>query len=116
MFFRLVCLSLAALGAAHAASGPQRIGTDLYACISANDASANSTFLVGKDAILLVDTGINAVEAGKCFAEIRRVSPLPIRYVVNTHYHPDHQGGNVLYEPGAVIITTAWTRQRTVEL
>ena len=114
--FLLVCLSLAAREAAHAASGPQRIGTDLYACISANDASANSTFLVGEDAILLVDSGLNAVEAGKCAAEIRRVSPLPIRYVVNTHYHLDHQGGNARYEPGAVVITTAWTRQRTLEM
>jgi glyoxylase-like metal-dependent hydrolase (beta-lactamase superfamily II) len=99
-----------------AAEGATQIGKDLYACISTNDASANSTFLVGKDAILLVDSGLNETEAGKCLAEIRTVSPLPIRYVVNTHYHLDHQGGNHLYAGEAVILTTAWTRQRTLEM
>jgi cyclase len=95
---------------------PQRIGQDLYACISSNDASANSTFLVGKAAILLVDSGLNPTEAEKCLAQIQSISKLPIRYVVNTHYHLDHQGGNKLYAPTADIVSTAWTRQRTVEM
>jgi cyclase len=97
-------------------NGPQRIGADLYACISTNDASANSTFLVGKEAILLVDSGLNTTEAEKCRAQIQSISQLPVRYVVNTHYHLDHQGGNKLYMPTADIISTAWTRQRTIEI
>jgi len=99
-----------------AQGGPQKIGPDLYACISTNDASANSTFLVGKNAILLVDSGLNPTEAETCLTQIQSISKLPIRYVVNTHYHLDHQGGNKLYAPTADIISTAWTRQRTIEL
>jgi len=57
-----------------------------------NDGSANSTFLVGKEAILVVDTGVDAKEGGKLLAAIRGVSNLPVKYIVNTHYHPDHQG------------------------
>jgi cyclase len=101
---------------AHAADKPQQIGKDLYACISTNSASANSTFLVGTNAILVVDTGLNEMEAGKCLSEIRTVSSLPVRFVVNTHYHLDHQGGNKLYEPDAAILSTVWTRQRTQEM
>ncbi len=101
---------------AHAAERPTPLGTDLYACISTNPASANSTFLVGRDGILVVDPGLNEEEAGKCLAQIRTVSALPIRYVVNTHYHLDHQGGNSTYMPGAVIVSTAWTRGRTTAL
>jgi hypothetical protein len=41
-----------------------------------------------------VDTGIDATEGGKILQEIRKVSRLPVLYVINTHYHPDHQGGN----------------------
>jgi cyclase len=98
------------------AQAQQKIGENLYACISDNDASANSTFLVGHDAILLVDSGLNETEAGKCLAKIRSVSPLPVRYIVNTHFHLDHQGGNKAYGPDAVIITTAFTRQRILEM
>jgi glyoxylase-like metal-dependent hydrolase (beta-lactamase superfamily II) len=70
------------------------IGPDLYAYISDNDGSANSTFLVGRKGILVVDTGLDATEGDKLLREIRKVSRLPVLYVINTHYHPDHQGGN----------------------
>jgi glyoxylase-like metal-dependent hydrolase (beta-lactamase superfamily II) len=109
----LICFAVAA---AAQAQQPQKIGQDLYACISTNDASANSTFLVGHDGILLVDSGLNETEAGKCLAMIRTVSQLPVRYIVNTHYHLDHQGGNKAYGPDAAIITTVFTRQRTLEM
>jgi len=86
-----------------------KIGPDLYAYISDNDASANSTFLVGDQGILVVDTGLNAEEGRKLLAEIRKVSPAPVRWIVNTHYHPDHRGGNSVVGPDAIIISTAFT-------
>jgi cyclase len=94
----------------------RQIGKDLYAYISDNDASANSTFLVGDNGILVVDTGLNAVEGGKLLGAIRRISKLPVKYVVNTHYHPDHQGGNSVVGPDATIISTDFTRERTLAL
>ncbi len=88
----------------------QQIGADLYAYISENDASANSTFLVSDRGILVVDTGLNAQEGGKLLAEIRRVSPAPVRWIVSTHYHQDHRGGNGIVGPDAIVISTAYTR------
>ena len=93
-----------------------QIGKGLYAYISDNDASANSTFLVGQAGILVVDTGLNESEASKLLVSIRRVSNLPVKYVVNTHYHPDHQGGNVVVGPSATVISTEFTRKRTLAL
>jgi len=92
------------------------IGKGLYAYISDNDASANSTFLVGEAGILVVDTGLNATEGSKLLSAIRRVSGLPVKYIVNTHYHPDHQGGNAVVGPSAVVISTDFTRERTLAL
>jgi glyoxylase-like metal-dependent hydrolase (beta-lactamase superfamily II) len=92
------------------------IGRGLYAYISDNDASANSTFLVGDAGILVVDTGLNATEGSKLLRAIRQVSALPVKYIVNTHYHPDHQGGNTVVGPSAVVITTDFTRERTLAL
>jgi len=92
------------------------IGSDLYAYISANDASANSTFLVGKEGILVVDSGLNATEGDKLLREIRKISPLPVLYLINTHYHPDHQGGNSVVGPTATIMSTDFTRERTLQV
>src|SRR5262245_28704735 len=91
-----------------ASASVQKIGPDLYAYISENDASANSTFLVGDRGILVVDTGLNSQEGGKLLEEIRRISPLPVRWIVNTHYHPDHRVGNSVVGPDAILITTAY--------
>ena len=103
-------------GSMWAAPQVSQIGPGLYAYISDNDSSSNSTFLVGNKGILVVDTGFDAKEGGKLLQEIRKVSNLPVLYVVNTHYHPDHQGGNSTVGPNAVIVTTDFTRARTLEV
>src|ERR1043166_1663952 len=105
--FLLLCLQ-----ASHASASVQKIGPDLYAYISENDASSNSTFLVSEKGILVVDTGLNAQEGRKLLDEIRKISAAPVRWIVNTHYHPDHRGGNSAVGPDAVIISTAFTRTR----
>lgn len=95
-----------------AAASVHRIGPDLYAYISENDGSANSTFLVSNQGILVVDTGLNALEGRKLLDEIRKISQAPVRWIVNTHYHPDHRGGNSVVGPDAVIISTEFTREQ----
>lgn len=100
------------LWTANAFASVQQIGPDLYAYISNNDSSANSTFLVSEQGILVVDTGLNAEEGHKLLAEIRKFSPAPVRWIVNTHYHPDHRGGNGVVGPDAAIISTEYTRER----
>jgi cyclase len=108
----------ASLIAISAPSGPrvESLGTNLYAYISDNDGSANSTFLVGPSNILVVDGGLDRTEGEKILREIRKISSLPIAYIVNTHYHPDHQGGNGAVGPDATIISSPFTREQTVAL
>jgi cyclase len=105
-------LALLLIAATAASATVHKIGTDLYAYISENDSSANSTFLVTTEGILVVDTGLNEHEGRKLLAEIRKISALPVRYIVNTHYHPDHRGGNSIVGPGATVISTMFTLKR----
>lgn len=99
-----------------AAQAPKQIGENLYAFLSANDGSANATFLVTREGILVVDSGLNEAEGKKLLAAIRSVSDQPVRYLINTHYHPDHQGANGVVGPDAIIISTPYTRERTLAL
>jgi glyoxylase-like metal-dependent hydrolase (beta-lactamase superfamily II) len=109
LFICLTAVCVIALSSAASAS-VHKIGPNLYAYISENDSSANSTFLVSEQGILVVDTGLNEQEGQKLLNEIRKISPAPVRWIVNTHYHPDHRGGNSVVGPHALIISTDETR------
>ena len=117
---QLLCLWVVLFGvlAFSAASGPrvESLGPNLYAYISDNDGSANSTFLVGPSSILVVDCGVDRTEGAKILREIRKISPLPVSYIVNTHYHPDHQGGDGVVGPDATVISSPFTREKTIAL
>ena len=64
----------------------------------------NITVAVGSDAVLMVD-GQFAPLSEKIKAAIRQISPLPIKYLVNTHYHGDHTGGNDNFaRDGAIVV------------
>jgi cyclase len=56
-------------------------------------AGGNITVQVGSMGVLLVDTGL-AQLSGKVIAAVRTLSDKPIHYIINTHVHPDHVGGN----------------------
>ena len=56
-------------------------------------AGGNIAVQVGDDGVLLVDTGV-ATMTDKVLAAVRQLSDKPIRFILNTHAHPDHIGGN----------------------
>jgi cyclase len=56
-------------------------------------AGGNISVQVGNEGLLLVDTGL-APMSDKVAAAIRSISDKPIRYIINTHIHADHTGGN----------------------
>src|SRR5205085_8483528 len=64
----------------------------------------NITVAVGTDGIIMVD-GQFAPLSAKIKAAIKAISPLPIKYLVNTHFHGDHTGGNENFaKDGATVV------------
>jgi quinoprotein relay system zinc metallohydrolase 2 len=67
-----------------------RRGVDEDATPTNNDAIANIGFVVGRQAVAVMDSGGSLIDGQRLRATIRKTSSLPIRHVVMSHVHPDH--------------------------
>jgi cyclase len=101
----------------------KQIGPGVYAAIDGpeHEAGSNSGFVIGDDGVLVVDAFFTTDAARALVGEIHRLTPRPIRYVVNTHYHVDHTGGDqALRDAGAIIIAhrnvRGWVRTNNINL
>lgn len=99
------------------------LGEGAYAAIAKPGDRAsvgNAGFVIGPDAVLVVDTFATPEAAEELLAEIRRLTPAPVRWVVNTHYHIDHVGGDrVFSKQGAALLAhenaRAWVRTENLK-
>jgi quinoprotein relay system zinc metallohydrolase 1 len=55
---------------------------------------ANSSFIVTKDSVILIDTGSSKQYGEQIKKQIEKITDKPIKYILNTHHHPDHFLGN----------------------
>jgi len=107
----LAWLLAAAIAAPHAAAAPLRVdqvAPGVYVHIGQHkdvdddyDGDiANIGFVIGSEAVAVIDTG-GSYAVGMALKEaLRSITRLPIRYVINTHVHPDHVFGNAAFMSG----------------
>lgn len=121
-----------ALGGAARAQAPaptplpfvlKQVGPGVYAAIDGPEhkSGSNAGFVIGDDGVLVVDAFFNLDSARTLVGEIHRLTRKPIRYLVNTHYHLDHTGGDpVLRDAGAIVIAhrnvRGWVRTENIHL
>jgi glyoxylase-like metal-dependent hydrolase (beta-lactamase superfamily II) len=71
---------------------------------------SNNVVVVNDQDVLVVDTGTTPAAARAFVADIRMLTDKPVRFVVNTHWHFDHTGGNSIFGPDVQIIAQDYVR------
>ncbi len=94
-----------------------KLADGIYAFIAPEASTAfvsgNCVLIVGTDGALVVDSGHVPSLTKRMIADIARITDKPVRFLVNTHWHPDHVSGNSLYRdqwPGVAIVSTPGTQ------
>ncbi len=68
---------------------------------------SNSVFIINDDDVVVVDSGAGPANARALIAALKKLTPKPVKYVINTHWHDDHMLGNAAFQeanPGVEFI------------
>ena len=77
---------------------------NLFTFTHGKGSNSNTTFLVTKEGVIVIDTGVTPAEARKAKEVIRKQTQLPILHIINTNYHGDHSFGNQVFKDSHTII------------
>ncbi len=98
------------------------VGTGVWAAVAVpgGPAGSNAGFVIGDDGVAVIDTFQSARAAEQLLNEIRKRTDLPVRFVIDTHYHLDHVSGNGVFQAaGATIVAQrnvrAWERTENLK-
>jgi cyclase len=115
--FAIGCLALTTANAQFG-SGPSKLDLvkvqdDLYVIHNAL-VPGNVTVLITNEGVILVDDKFE-IDHDNLVAMVKTVTNQPIKYVINTHYHGDHSGGNAKLQVGGTLaVASAQARARMV--
>lgn len=70
---------------------------------------SNSSFIITKNSVILIDTGTTVAYAEALKKVIKEITDKPIKYIINTHHHPDHFLGNYAFKD-VEIYSTQYTK------
>lgn len=94
----------------------QKVAEGVYAAIRREPPGltfvANTVFIINDEDVVVVDTGVGPATANTLIAALKTLTPKPVRFIVNTHWHDDHMMGNQAWRaayPGVEFIGHANT-------
>jgi cyclase len=85
--------------------GPQirKLTDGIYVYVGTNF-NSNCGIVLTQDGVVLIDSGHNPTDSRAILAAVRKLTPLPVRILIDTEPHPDHTTGHFVFSPPAVII------------
>src|SRR5262245_48849524 len=93
-----VCLAVAAASSAAKDPGPniRKIKEGSYVQ-SAREVNSTVGIVMTTEGVVVIDTGQTLVDSRQVAEAVRRLTPLPVRFLINTEVHPDHTTGNFVF-------------------
>src|SRR5947208_16974102 len=101
-----VFASFFAIGLASAQDlGPQirKLEDGVYVYVGKNF-NSNCGIVLTQDGVVLIDSGHNPTDSRAVLAAVRKLTPLPVRFLIDTEPHSDHTTGHFIFSPPAVVI------------
>src|SRR5438477_5216737 len=68
---------------------------------------SNSGIILTQEGVVVIDTGQNPIESRDIMATVKKLTPLPVRLVINTEPHGDHTTGHFVFSPPAIVVAAA---------
>lgn len=85
--------------------GPQirKLEDGVYVYVGKN-LNSNCGIVLTQDGVVLIDSGHNPTDSRAVLAAVRKLTPLPVRFLIDTEPHPDHTTGHFVFSPPAAVI------------
>jgi cyclase len=105
LVFAAVLYSGCALVAHAQDLGPQfqKIKDGIYVYVGKNF-NSNAGIVLTQEGVVLIDSGHSPTDSRAILEAVKKLTPLPIRFLIDTEPHPDHTTGHFVFSPPAVII------------
>ena len=83
--------------------GPQikKLSDGVYVYVGKNF-NSNSGIVLTQDGVVLIDTGHNPTDSRAILDAVKKLTPMPVRLLIDTEPHPDHTTGHFVFSPPAV--------------
>jgi cyclase len=85
--------------------GPQikKLKDGIYVYVG-KDLNSNCGIVLTEEGVVLIDSGHNPTDSRAILAAVKKLTPLPVRFLIDTEPHPDHTTGHFVFSPPAVVI------------
>ena len=81
----------------------RKIKDGIYVYVG-NNLNSNAGIVITQEGVVLIDSGHNPTDSRAIFAAVKKLTPLPIRYLIDTEPHGDHTTGHFVFSPPAIIV------------
>src|SRR5262245_45070012 len=68
------------------------------------DANSSVGIILTTEGVVVIDSGQSLIDTREAEAAVKKLTPLPIKYLIDTEVHPDHTTGNFVFSPPAIVI------------
>src|SRR6266700_1224415 len=68
---------------------------------------SNCTIILTQEGVVLIDSGDAPTDSRAVLKAVKELTPLPVRFLINTEPHADHTTGHFVFSPPAVIVAAA---------